>query len=342
MKKGIFVSLTVVAFLSCENEYKNVESFQNKDAVVSEFTELDSRARQLFGALNTESVKAVNQEWVKLGKKLYFDNRLSKDNTQSCNTCHNVSSFGVDNKAFSEGNDGGLGGRNSPSTYNAALHMAQFWDGREPDVEAQAGGPILNPVEMAMPDEKTVVDRLSEVDEYKTLFATAFPEDSKPITYSNLKTAIGAYERMLITPSDFDKYMLGDDNALSSDEKQGLNTFIESGCIACHTGPLLGGNMYQKFGLFGNYWEYTNSEKIDSGRFDVTGKESDKYLFKVPSLRNIEKTYPYFHDGSVAELEEAISIMAKTQANKELTEGQIEEIITFFKTLTADIPEELK
>ena len=279
MKKGIFVSLTVLAFLSCENEYKNVESFQNKDAVVSEFTELDSRARQLFGALNTESVKAVNQEWVKLGKKLYFDNRLSKDNTQSCNTCHNVSSFGVDNKAFSEGNDGGLGGRNSPSTYNAALHMAQFWDGREPDVEAQAGGPILNPVEMAMPDEKTVVDRLSEVDEYKTLFATAFPEDSKPITYSNLKTAIGAYERMLITPSDFDKYMLGDDNALSSDEKQGLNTFIESGCIACHTGPLLGGNMYQKFGLFGNYWEYTNSEKIDSGRFYVSGKESDKYLF---------------------------------------------------------------
>jgi len=235
-----------------------------------------------------------------------------------------------------------LGGRNSPTTFNAALHIAQFWDGREPDVEAQAGGPILNPVEMAMPSEAAVIERLSGIAEYTELFAQAFPDAEAPISYDNLKKAIGAFERKLITPSKFDDYLAGDNSALSDQEKEGLQAYIDAGCLACHSGNLLGGNMYQKFGLYGDYWELTKSKNIDMGKFDVTQKESDKYMFKVPSLRNIEKTAPYFHDGSVQDLNEAIRIMAKIQVNKDLTDEKISQIVTFLKTLTADIPDELK
>ncbi|MDH5398461.1 MAG: cytochrome-c peroxidase, partial [Cyclobacteriaceae bacterium] len=293
-----------------------------------------------FGQLPVEATSSSNpitDEKVALGKKLYFDNSLSKDNTQSCNTCHNLSTFGVDNKSFSEGNDGGLGGRNSPTTLNAALHMAQFWDGREPDVEAQAGGPILNPVEMAMPDEASVVEKLADIEGYAEMFASAFP-DQPEITYDNLKKAIGAFERKLITPSRFDKFLAGDEGALNDTEKQGLQTYLDAGCTTCHAGNLLGGAMYQKFGLFGDYWEYTKSENVDNGRFDVTGNETDKYMFKVPSLRNIEKTGPYFHDGSVADLKAAVDIMAKAQVNKELTEKELDDIVAFLTTLTGEIP----
>ncbi|MDH5598164.1 MAG: c-type cytochrome, partial [Cyclobacteriaceae bacterium] len=270
------------------------------------------------------------------------DVRLSKDNTQSCNTCHDLNAFGVDNNALSNGNDGNPGTRNSPTTLNAALHMAQFWDGREPDVEAQAGGPILNPVEMAMPSEKAVVDRLSKIAEYKEMFAKAFPASKPAITYDNLKAAIGAFERKLITPTKFDEYLNGDEAALSDSEKEGLQLYINTGCTTCHTGKLLGGSLFQKFGLFGNYWEYTKSEKIDNGRFDVTGEEFDKYMFKVPSLRNIEKTGPYFHDGSVADLKEAIKIMGVTQLNREISDQEAEKMITFLKTLTGTVKDEYK
>lgn len=203
---------------------------------------------------------------VALGKMLYFDNRLSKDNKQSCNTCHNVATYGVDNQQFSLGNDGKPGGRNSPSTFNAALHFAQFWDGREPSVEAQAGGPILNPVEMAMPSEDAVVKKLKGIKEYLAAFAAAYPNEKEAITYENLKKAIGAYERKeLITSSRFDEYLAGKEDALSNEEKKGLQTFMQSGCLTCHTGNLVGGNMYQKFGLMGgNYWEHTGSKIIDA------------------------------------------------------------------------------
>jgi len=279
---------------------------------------------------------------IDLGKKLYFDNRLSKDNTQSCNTCHNLSTYGVDNKSFSEGNDGGLGGRNSPTTLNASLHIAQFWDGREPTVEAQAGGPILNPVEMAMHSEKDVMERLKQIDDYSILFKKAFPNEKEVYTYDNLKKAIGAFERQLLTPSKFDDYLAGNKSALSDDEKEGLNTFIEVGCVACHSGALLGGTTFMKFGTFGDYWDLTKSDKIDNGKFDLTQKESDKYVFKVPSLRNIEKTYPYFHDGSVNSLEDAVSIMAKLQLNKDLTEKEIKNIVIFLNTLTGELDEKYK
>ncbi|NOX45678.1 MAG: cytochrome-c peroxidase [Chlorobi bacterium] len=347
MKKTLIYVLIATALISCgdNNEKNNSEKLSDTETKSDKYKELNIQARQIFGVLpgiaeNPDN--AITDEKVKLGKTLYFDKRLSKDNTQSCNTCHNLNTYGVDNKPFSEGNDGGLGGRNSPTTLNAAFHIAQFWDGREPDVEAQAGGPILNPAEMAMPNENAVIEKLSKIDEYKMLFSKAFPDEENAITFNNLKKAIGAFERKLVTPSRFDDYISGNDNALNEKEKRGLQTYINSGCTTCHSGNLLGGNMYQKFGLFSDYWKLTKSKNVDTGKFEVTKNETDKYLFKVPSLRNVGKTAPYFHDGSINELSTAIRIMAKTQVNKDLTEEEISEIMDFLNTLTGNVPNELK
>ncbi len=333
-------AVALTALLACGNEKTETKEVEQK-----ELTELQERAKTLFGELpeiadNPEN--PITEEKVILGKQLYFDVRLSKDNTQSCNTCHNLNTFGVDNLPTSPGNDGKNGTRNSPTVLNAALHASQFWDGRNKDVEEQAGGPILNPVEMAMPSEEFVIERISGIEEYKEFFAKAFPQEEQPITYKNLQKAIGAFERKLITPSKFDDYLAGNDEALNEQEKRGLETFMTTGCITCHSGNALGGQLIQKFGLFGNYWELTKSDRIDEGRFEVTQNEADKYFFKSPSLRNIEKTYPYFHDGSVKDLNEAVKIMAKLQLNKELTDEETNDIVAFLNTLTGDVPQEFK
>lgn len=194
---------------------------------------------------------------------------------------------------------------------------------------------------MGNPSEDFVVKRLKGVDKYKELFAASFPDDADPITYKNLTYAIGAFERTLLTPSKFDDYMKGDSLALNDAEVQGLKTFMDVGCTTCHSGSLLGGNMYMKFGLSTDYWDLTKtSAPIDSGKYAVTKNESDLFVFKVPSLRNIEKTGPYFHDGSVADLKEAINIMSKTELNKELTTQEVDEINTFLTTLTGEIPQD--
>lgn len=340
--KSILIYFLPLALLtSCGSETTS-EVVEEK---VAEPSELLQKAKELFGELPTIALNpenSITDKKVTLGKTLYFDKRLSKDNTISCNSCHNLETHGVDNLSFSPGNDGGLGGRNSPTVLNAALHIAQFWDGRAKDVEGQAGGPILNPIEMAMPSEKAVVERLSKIDEYKELFAKAFPEEKSPITYPNIQKAIGAFERKLIVPSKFDDYLAGNEDALNQQEKDGLETFTTVGCITCHSGNLLGGQMFQKFGLTSNYWEHTKSKKIDEGKFEVSKNEADKYVFKTPSLRNVEKTYPYFHDGSVEKLEDAVNIMAKTQLNKELTVKETTDIIAFLKTLTGEVPQEYK
>jgi cytochrome c peroxidase len=192
-----------------------------------------------------------------------------------------------------------------------------------------------------MPDQEAVLNRLRAIQGYRDMFAAAFPDEEEPINYANLEKSIGAFERKLITPSRFDEYLLGYEEAITPEEKKGLQTFINTGCVACHTGAVLGGNMYQKFGLMGNYWDFTKSEKIDHGRFVVTKNEGDKLLFKVPSLRNIEKTHPFFHDGSVDNLEDAVRIIAKLQLDKDLTDQEVNEIVAFMKTLTGTVPEEL-
>jgi len=350
MKKIYFI-IVMVALISygCDKGTKKGDEgkdrFKPQSGESAQEAALLKQAQTLFAALpeNADNPdNPVTAPKVKLGKVLYFDNRLSKDQTQSCNTCHNLSAFGVDNESFSEGDDGSMGDRNSPTVLNAALHSTQFWDGRAKDVEEQAGLPVLNPVEMAIPSEKFLVDRLSGVKMYQDMFAAAFPESKKPLTYENIRLAIAAFERTLLTPSKWDDYLKGNTAALSEQEQKGLETFISVGCITCHTGSLIGGNMFQKFGLFGNYWELTGSENIDLGRMKETNNEMDKYMFKVPSLRNIAKTWPYFHDGSVKDLKEAAVIMAKLGLNKDLTEEQADDIVIFLNALTGDLPEDVK
>ncbi len=344
MKNRWYLLIMLLALISCNNSKK--EKVDSKTENKTEYTALQTRAKALFGELPKVAVNKANpitDEKVALGKKLYFETKLSKNGNQSCNTCHNLDTYGVDNLPTSPGDGKGtLGNRNSPTTLNAALHIAQFWDGREPDVEAQAGGPILNPVEMGMPNEKTVISRLSKDKEYKKMFAKAFPEEKNPVTYDNLKKAIGAFERKLITPSKFDKFLAGDPKALNEKEIKGLQLFIDKGCTTCHSGNALGGNMFQKFGLFGNYWEYTKSKSVDKGKAEVSKKEGDNYIFKTPSLRNITKTYPYFHDGSVGDLKEAIKIMGKLQLNKDLTDEEVSSIYDFMEALTGEVPAEYK
>lgn len=270
-----------------------------------------------------------NAALIKLGKQLYLDPRLSVNDKISCNSCHSLSNYGVDNEPTSPGHEGKRGGRNSPTTMNAALHIAQFWDGRASDVEEQALGPILNPVEMGMPNKGAVVQKLKEIDEYQELFAEAFPEEKYPFNYNNIGVAIGAFERTLLTPSRFDDYLKGDEDALNKSEKRGLKKFINMGCVNCHNGVVIGGNSYKKIGLVEPY------ETSDLGRYEVTKLESDKKVFKVPSLRNIAKTAPYFHDGSVETLDEAIGLMAKHQLGRDhVGHGMIRDIKAFLGSLT--------
>ncbi len=347
MKKYLFLILIGGVLVSCSNQNKEQNNEKNvvKDSTLINKQAILEKAKTYFKVLpdsapNPENI--LTPEKVELGKKLYYDNLLSLDKTQSCNTCHNLDTYGVDNKPTSKGDKGENGTRNSPTVLNVALHIAQFWDGREPDVEAQAGGPVLNPVEMAMPSEEAVVKRLSEDKTYPDMFKKAFPDDNNAVSFENMKKAIGAFERTLLTPSKFDDFLNGNADALNENELKGLDLFINKSCVTCHSGVAVGGQMFMKFGIFGNYWDYTKSEKIDNGKFDVTKNEADKYIFKVPSLRNIEKTYPYFHDGSVNNLNDAVKIMAKAESNIDLSDEEVNFIVTFLKTLTGKVPDSAK
>ncbi len=270
---------------------------------------------------------------VDLGRMLYFETRLSKNQDLSCDSCHDLGAYGVDGKDVSTGHKGQKGGRNSPTVYNAAGQFVQFWDGRAADVEAQAKGPILNPVEMAMADEAHVVAVLTSIPAYVDAFKKAFPEAKDAVTYDNLAKAIGAFERKLVTPSRWDKYLEGDKSALTDDEKAGFEAFLEAGCAACHNGAYVGGAMYQKTGVV-RPWP----NQKDQGRFEVTKADVDKLVFKVPTLRNVEKTAPYFHDASAKTLEEAVKAMAAHQVGKDLKDGEVRSIVAWLKTLTGDLP----
>jgi len=274
---------------------------------------------------------------VKLGKLLYYDTRLSMTGKNSCNSCHNLATYGVDNKATSTGNAGQQGNRNSPTVFNAALHNMQFWDGRAKDVEEQAGMPILNPVEMAIPHKGFLINRLSAIQLYQDMFKQAFPNEKKPINYSNLQKAIGAFERTLLTPSRFDKYMAGDKSAITSEDKAGLRLFFESGCGNCHYGVGIGGQTLQKFGIVTDYRTLTKSKMNDEGRKKVTKNNGDKDVFKVPGLRNSAGTFPYFHDGSIANLDTVVKIMGKAQLNKDLTDIEVKRIVAFLNSLSGNI-----
>ncbi|HRN82805.1 MULTISPECIES: cytochrome-c peroxidase [Nitrosomonas] len=286
--------------------------------------------KQFFEPLPASIIdEKKNETLIRLGRMLYMDPRLSVNDKISCNSCHQLNKFGVDNEPTSPGHEGKRGDRNSPTTLNAALHIAQFWDGRAKDVEEQVLGPILNPVEMGMPSESAVIRKLKKIDEYQDLFPQAFKDEKDPFQYKNVGKAIGAFERTLLTPSRFDDFLKGDENALTENEKRGLKKFIHMGCVTCHNGIAIGGNSFRKLGIVKPY------ETDDLGRYEVTGLETDKKVFKVPSLRNVTKTGPYFHDGSVETLDEAIREMAEHQLGRGVGKGFVRDVKAFLGSLTA-------
>ena len=279
-----------------------------------------------------KAAKVTNPKLVELGQKLYFDPRLSKSGFISCNSCHNLSMGGTDNLRTSIGHNWTKGPINSPTVLNSSLNLAQFWDGRAADLKAQAAGPIANPGEMAFTHE-LAVDMLKSIPGYVSEFKSAFNHNK--LTIEEVTLAIAAFEETLVTPnSRFDKWLKGDKKALSKQELAGYNLFKNSGCVACHNGPAVGGNSFQKMGLVEPY----KAESDAQGRVAVTGKDSDRFNFKVPTLRNVELTYPYFHDGGAATLTEAVDIMGRLQLGKKFTKEENASIVAFLKTLTGEQP----
>jgi cytochrome c peroxidase len=275
---------------------------------------------------------------VELGKALYFDPRLSVSHNISCNTCHRVGLGGVDMLPVSIGHKFQKGNRNAPTVLNSVFNTAQFWDGRAADLREQAGGPIQNPVEMAITHQHAI-EMLKGIPGYAPMFAAAFPKDGDPITIGNVERAIAAFEATLITPNaPVDKYLRGDANALTADQKQGLKLFIDTGCATCHSGINFGGSMYAPFGVV----EKPGADILppaDKGRFQVTKTADDEYVFKVPTLRNIELTPPYFHSGQSWDLRQAVGVMATSQLGEKLNDDQIGKITLFLKTLTGEQPQ---
>lgn len=282
---------------------------------------------------------------VELGKQLFFDPRLSVDGTISCNSCHNVMSGGTDNRSVSVGVSGAKGGRSAPTVWNAAFLSSQFWDGRAATLEDQAKGPILADVEMGMPSEEEAVKRIKAIPGYVDSFKAVFGNEN-PITYDNIAKAIATYERTLITPnSPFDRYMRGDKSAMSASAIRGMEAVQGLGCTSCHSGPNFSGpaaeagsGFFQKFPTYESEYDKKYGFSEDLGRYNVTKSDADKNVWRVPTWRNVALTAPYFHNGSVATLEEAVRVMAKTQLNKDPTEKQVSDIVAFLNSLTGEFP----
>ena len=279
-----------------------------------------------------QPAKVTNPALVELGKQLYFDPRLSKSGFISCNSCHNLSMGGTDNIPTSIGDKWQQGPINAPTVLNSTLNVAQVWDGRAADLKAQAGGPIANPGEMGF-SHTLAVGMLQTIPGYVTQFKKAFGSDQ--IDIDKVTKAIAAFEDTLVTPnSRFDKWLKGDKKALTANELAGYQLFKETGCVACHNGPAVGGNSFQKFGVVEPYKGDSKAE----GRAAVTGKDADRFNFKVPTLRNVEMTYPYFHDGAANTLPEAVDTMARIQLGKKFTPEENAKVVAFLKTLTGDQP----
>ncbi|MCB1325033.1 MAG: cytochrome-c peroxidase [Spirochaetales bacterium] len=276
----------------------------------------------------------LNANRVDLGRRLFFDARLSRDQSVSCATCHSLQTGGVDRRQVSQGLSGQPGVINAPTVFNSGFNFAQFWDGRAASLEDQINGPVANPVEMGF-DWDGIVERLRADPEYVTAFLVAY--DQEP-TAELVRSAIAEFERSLYTPNArFDRYLRGDRTALTETELEGYGLFKEYGCIACHQGRNVGGNMFQTFGVVGDYFgNRGNLTEADLGRFNVTGEEADRHKFKVPSLRNVALTAPYFHDGTVESLDGAVRTMARYQLGIEMPESDVERIVAFLHTLTGE------
>ncbi len=346
---ALFLSLVLLigisAFLRPAGEHIAVEDDAEEVTEVTEAEE--ATVAEAATAPTAESIVSVRDEPIEpipvvavdepkkvaLGNMLWFDTRLSKSGGLSCNSCHDLAKGGTDNIPTSIGHEWAEGPINSPTVLNSRFFLAQFWDGRAKDLMEQAGGPIENPIEMASSHEH-VVKVLNSIPEYQALFKEAFGTDDD-IKIEQVTSAIALFEDTLVTPnSRFDQWLGGDDDAITAQELNGYKVFKESGCVSCHSGVALGGSSFQKFGIFEKY----TTQNLSEGRYAVTGKEEDKYVFKVPTLRNIELTYPYFHDGQVNSLAQAVNIMGKIQLNREYTSEETADIVAFLKTLTGDQP----
>ncbi|NBU98535.1 MAG: cytochrome-c peroxidase [Spirochaetia bacterium] len=290
---------------------------------------------------NSEPIKPIpisldlDYQKVELGEKLFFDKRLSKDNSVSCASCHDLNLGGTDKKKFSKGINNSNGSINSPTVLNAGFNFKQFWNGRAESLEEQTEGPINNPLEMGS-NWNEVIAKLTSDNEYVSKFKLIYKSDIKAELIQN---AIAEFERSLFTPnSRFDQYLRGDTNAIDEDELAGYNLFKNLGCSSCHQGLNIGGNMYQTFGISGDYFsDRGNLTEVDYGLYNITKNESDKFVFKVPSLRNINLTAPYLHDGSAETLEDAVRIMSIYQLGRTLSSEESEKIVKFLKTLTGEL-----
>jgi cytochrome c peroxidase len=282
-----------------------------------------------------DSLQAVRAE---LGRRLFFENRVSMDGNVSCSHCHLPEKQASDGLPKAIGVFGKENPRNAPSAFNAAMNFKQHWRGDRESLEEQAEKSLLGPASFGNPDQATAMGKLKAVPDYAAAFAKAFPDDKDPINSRNWGIAIAAYEWTLLTPARFDAFLSGDGNALSAEEQAGLRKFIDKGCGACHNGVGVGGGSFQKFGVKSDYWKSTGVATPDKGRADITKDDADLYVFKVPSLRNVAKTAPYFHDGSIDELGKAVKIMGKVQLGTDLSDKDTAEIIAFLGSLTGSVP----
>ena len=310
--------------------------------------DLLARAQSMFKPLPDTAEtpdRPVTSARVELGRALFFETRVSTDGKQSCAQCHQPMFYGTDALALSVGNQGKRIPRNVPTVFNTALQFAQHYGGNRVDVEEQAVKALPSGLAYGNVDLAEAEQRLRAIPGYRPMFEKAFPGEAEPVTADNWGLAIGAYERTLLTPSPFDDYLKGNTSAIDSQAKHGLEKFISYGCAGCHSGVLVGGQMFQKFGITQNYWELTGSTEKellkgrDKGRFHDTKDEADAFMFKVQQLRNVAMTPPYFHDGSVATLPEAVRIMAKLQLGRDLGADDVSDIVAFLETLTGEVPE---
>ncbi len=310
--------------------------------------ELLERARVLFKPLpDTARVDDYphSEARIELGKALFFETRVSTDGRMSCAACHSPSYYGADSLAFSVGVHGKKLPRNASTVFNTPLLIAQHYGGNRATVEEQAMKALLSPFAYGNKDYAEAVAKMKALG-YKPMFEKAFPNEAEPVNEENWAKAIGAFERTLLTPAPFDRYLKGDPQAISKEAKIGLEKFMSVGCAGCHNGVTVGGQMYQKFGLLEDYWLATGSKEIevlkgrDMGRWHDTQKPEDKFIFKVPQLRNVAVTPPYFHDGSVEKLDDAVRVMARLQLGKKLSDEDVKHIVAFLQSLTGDIPKQ--
>lgn len=312
-------------------------------AAESAGTDLLQQARQIFKALPQDMGTPENPlppARVELGRMLFFETRVSIDGTVGCVKCHQPFLYGTDGLPRAIGVKDRVGAHNAPTILNAAVQMAAHWTGNRKDVEDQAMQALIGPGAYGNPSYDAAMARINAIPGYRAMFEKAFPNEKDPVTPANWGKAIGAYERTLVSRSRFDAYLAGDAKVLTTNEQSGLRKFIGTGCIACHNGVGIGGGMYQKFGVVEEYWNATASKTHDEGRFGVTKQPSDMYVFKVSSLRNVARTPPYFHDGSVASLPEAVKVMARVQLGKTLPDADTDDIVAFLNSLTGTLPKE--